>query len=321
MVHLVNLPYDLDSLQGYFSSAADVAQYLKDCGCDGAEIIYGERGAPSLIPPRLVGGYHLMFYAAWMDFWREDTDALNREFGSAETWQEFYQGKRRMDLVRQLSRDLDRAQYMGVPYVVFHVSEVTPEECYTYRWRYTDAEVVEAAAELINILLDGRGYTFEFLMENLPWSGLRFDDPELTRLLLDRVHYPKKGLLLDTGHLMSTNPTLRDDAEALRYVHRCLDEHGELCRYIRGVHLHKSLSGAYVQTHCGKPVSLPSDYYERFRVSYAHVLQIDRHEALDTPQVRDLIDRIQPAYLTHEVNAADWMEKCEGVRRQRQWFR
>ena len=78
--------------------------------------------------------------------------------------------------------------------------------------------MVDAAAELINSLLDGKGYQFEFLMENLWWPGLTLTRPEITERLLSQVHYPRKGLMLDTGHLMHTNWELRSQEEAVDYI-------------------------------------------------------------------------------------------------------
>ena len=148
---------------------------------------------------------------------------------------------------------------------------VTLEETFTNRYHHTDEEVIDAAAQLINMLLDGRGYTFDFLMENLWYPGLRLTDPALTRRLLDQVHFPKKGLLLDTGHLLHTNTALRSGEDACRYLHSILDRHGDLCRFIRGVHLHQSLSGAYVERARRQIPPMEPDYYDRFAQSYAHV--------------------------------------------------
>ena len=48
-----------------------------------------------------------------------------------------------------------------------------------------------------------------------------------------------------------------------------LNRHGSLATWVRGVHLHQSLSGAYVKARTGLlPAGLPEDYGERFGVSY-----------------------------------------------------
>ena len=63
------------------------------------------------------------------------------------------------------------------------------------------------------LLLDGEDYTFDFLMENLWWPGLTMTRPEMTKRLLSQVHYQKKGIMLDTGHLMHMNLELKTQDE------------------------------------------------------------------------------------------------------------
>lgn len=76
---------------------------------------------------------------------------------------------------------------------------------------------------------------------------------------------------------MNTNTRLRTQAEGAAYIQTMLERHGSLARWVRGVHLHQSLSGAYVEAHTGAvPFGLPGDPAERFGVSYRHILQISR---------------------------------------------
>lgn len=64
----------------------------------------------------------------------------------------------------------------------------------------------------------------------------------MTARLLAQVRYPKCGVMLDTGHLMHTNPALRTPDEAVDYIHRILDRYADLS-FIKGIHLHQSLTG------------------------------------------------------------------------------
>ncbi len=319
MQELINLAYEQQTWQSWFGgSATGLAAWLNESGCAGLEIIYGGTGRLAGFPEGITPGYHLMFYTDWLDFWRRDEKALAEKFGSPAVWQEFYQAADNEGLLAQFKADLRRAEKAGAQYVVFHVSDVSFAETYTYKWRHTDAEIIEAAAEFINAMLDGEDYQFDFLMENLPWPGLRFTDYKLTERLLANVHYPKKGLLLDFGHLMCTDLTLQDEADAARYIRRRLKEHGELCRYIRGVHLHRSLSGAFVRGFLQNPLPLPAgDVYQQFNQAYYHILQIDRHEACQTGAFADVLAEISPQYLVHELAAPNAAAKLALVRQQR----
>src|SRR5699024_3585024 len=118
---------------------------------------------------------------------------------------EIYGGLGRDRILKPLQTDLGLARRFHVSYVVFHVCDVKNTEFFTNHRLHTDEEVVDAAAELINELLDGKPCEFEFLMENLWWPGLTMTRPEIAERLLEQVHYPRKGIMLDTGHLMHTN--------------------------------------------------------------------------------------------------------------------
>ena len=94
--------------------------------------------------------------------------------------------------------------------------------------KHTNREVIDAAASFINELLDGQTYHFWFLMENLWWPGLTFENPEDARALLKQVHYEKKGFMLDTGHYLHTNLDLHDQDAAVACLHQMLDNHKDL---------------------------------------------------------------------------------------------
>ena len=89
--------------------------------------------------------------------------------------------------------------------MAFPVSDVSVEEGYTYRWLHGDREVIDAAVEAANAILEGCEEGPAFLVENQWRSGFTFTDPDFTARLLEGIRYPDKGILLDTGHLMNAN--------------------------------------------------------------------------------------------------------------------
>ncbi len=295
-----------------------------DCaalGLQGVEGIWGGADIPSDFPPDLLVGYHLTFYPDWLDIYREDWTALLWKFGSRDAVRRFYGGEGPEVLLRLYRADLERAAALGARYVVFHVTDVSIEEGYTYRWLHSNREVIDAAAELAGRLLAGREWPFAFLVENQWWPGFTFTEPEETARLLEAVRYPRTGILLDTGHLMNANPALATEAEGLRFIGEMLDRHGPLCRRIQGVHLHQSLSGAYVRAHTGFLPPLPADYGARYGVSYGHIQRIDRHEPWTHPAVAGLVARIAPQYLTHELAASGRAARRRAVQTQLETLR
>ena len=300
---LMSLPMTASVLTEY----GDLEEACRSCGCDGLEVVWGGEELPCTVPQALHVGYHLTFYPDWLDFWRGDRAALTEKFGSEEVWRSFYGGPEgRETLLRLYREDLDRAVTWGARYVVFHVSDVSVEEGFTYHWRHTHEEVIDAAAEVINLLLGDRAWPFDFLVENQWWLGFTFTEPELTRRLLDGIRAERKGIMLDIGHLMNCDTSLRTLEEGADYVHRMLDRHGGLCRYIRGIHLHCSLSGEYVRAHTGfLPPGLPLDYLKRYGFGYRHILRIDTHQPWTSPAICEVVERIGPDYLVHELSAPD----------------
>lgn len=317
MTQSVSLPL-CAAVREEYGGWAGLEAELTGLGCDGVEGIWAGEDVPAGFPRRLLSGYHLTFFPDWLDFYREDRRALLRKYGSLEAVRRFYGGLGADVLLALYRADLERAEALGARYVVFHVSDVSIEEGYTYRWLHRDGEVIRAAVEVINRLLDGGRHTFDFLVENQWWPGFTFTDPDQTARLLEGIHYPGKGILLDTGHLMNANRALRTQAEGARFIGEMLDRHGALCRLIRGVHLHQSLSGAYVQANTGRiPPDLPPDCVERFGVSYRHILRIDQHRPWTDPAIVPVLERIRPAYLTHELQAEDRAARRQAVARQR----
>ena len=69
-----------------------------------------------------------------LDFWRGDKASLLRKFGSREAYEAFYQGADGASLILQYREDLARAKALGASYVVYHVSDVSIEEGYTYHF-------------------------------------------------------------------------------------------------------------------------------------------------------------------------------------------
>lgn len=304
MKQSVNFPIYRGWLDDY-GSLAELVAACTGLGLQGIEPIWGDTDYDGELPTGLTVGYHLLFWPDWLDFWLGDRAALDRKFGSRAVWTQYYGGEDRAALLRQYQADMERAAKLGAAYVVLHVSDVSIEEGYTYRWLHTNEAVIDAACELVNQLTADRDWPFDILLENQWWPGFTFTDPALTQRLLAGIHTPKKGLLLDTGHLLNTALDLADQRAGIAYIHEMLDAHGPLCREIKAVHLHQSLSGAYVRGHTGSlPAGLPVDYWARYAYSYDHVLQIDRHQPWTEPEIAGVLRRLGPQFLTHELSAA-----------------
>ncbi len=316
MIQSINFPICTYCIAPYGSWDA-LGKQIRALGLDGIEGIVDPVDLDTAFPKELLAGYHLVFYPDWLDFYRRNERELLRKFGSWEMIERVYRGTKPEDLMRQFKEDLSFAQSMNTPYMVFHVSDVSLEEGYTYRWLHTNREVLDGAIEFINELLRGVEPTFDFLVENQWWPGFTFLDPAETEYLLSRIDYPRKGIMLDTGHLMNTNQTLRTQAEGIHYIQELYRAHGELGKSVLGMHFHQSLSGAYVRRNTGKlPENFPADYFAAFSMEYPHIESIDRHRPWTDPKCVCLLDEIQPRYLTHELSSGPERPQLTATRRQ-----
>lgn len=265
-----------------FSSPEDLRGFYTGFGLDGLELMPLDPGLPSQITPDMVTGVHLCCPPDWMESDPATIEASYR-------------------------RDLEFARQMQAEYVVFHASQISEVEATTYHFSHTDTQVVDACCRLVNSLMDGQSYTFLFLLENQWWPGLTFLRPEIAGALLDGIHYPYTGFMLDTGHLMNTNQQLSTPDEAVAYIHTVLNRNERYLPYIRGIHLNQSLSGAYVQDYLKRPP------FDRSKADadawtchvYEHIFQVDQHRPFVADGVRDLVKRIAPDYVTYEYITRD----------------
>ena len=271
MINFTTSPDDTNRYQ----NSEDLRRFCLQFGCDGLELMPLGEDSRHLISPELIIGVHANCLSDWMN---GENDRLLAHY----------------------RKDLDYARNVHAEYVVFHVTQVSFAETLACHALHTDYEVIDAAARLINSLLDGQDYSFWFLMENLWWPGLNFQDPSASEYLLEKVHYEKKGFMLDTGHFMNTNTRLRTSSEAVDYLHSMLDRHEKLIPMIKGIHLSQSLSGAYVEEYKKSPQAPCTDPEKLFCQAFEHIFRVDQHLPFTDPGVPALVQRIAPDYVTLE---------------------
>lgn len=301
MITSINSPVDAfyRDLAGGWDA---LANKVRELGCDGIEGIWSGSEIPEDFPEELMTGYHLTYFPEWFDFYRGNKDKVRAHFPDDASLTLAFGGTDPACILKRYREDLARALKTRPAYLVFHVSDVSDEECFTYRWLHTDVEVIDASVEIINELLKDVPPAFDFLVENQWWPGFRFTDPAMTERLLKGIRYERTGILLDTGHLMNNNRKIRNQKDGIRYILEMLDLHGFLAQSVKGIHFHQSLSGAYTCTHIGKlPEDCPKDYLGQFEKTYGHILQIDLHRPWTEPSCVKILDRVRPDYLTHEM--------------------
>ncbi len=312
MKHIVNVVSENEWLKAY-KDKNDMNKFIKDCLCDGAEVIRGGEDTTGIYNSENVIGVHLFFYPNWLDFWNNDIDSLIRHFGKREVWEGYYRAKNREEFLIPYQNDMDYAEKNGAEYVVFHINDVSNEEIFTYKWEHSNVEVIKAAAEIVNELTKGRNYHFKLLFENLFTPGMTMLDPEETELMLNLTDYNNKGLLMDTGHLMCAPQNITNEEQGIDFVLQTVKNHVELSKEIKALHLHKSTSGDIVSELKKKTIIPKDDFYDRFSQSYSIILDIDQHRPFENPRVQEILELVNPEYVVHEVSAKNREEKLKNV--------
>ena len=319
LVNLSNISWEIEHVLG--GDLSQLPAFFARNGLDGLELTLYEPWNPAVFPPAWIYCVHLRCWPDWLDFWYGDTAALTEDYGSEAAWQEAFAssfGTSRDAWLAFFRQHLAEAARTGARYVVFHVANARTRELYTRRHHYDDAAVIDATLALVNEIVDVLPADCWLLYENLWWPGLTLRAPALAARLIERTPHEKTGLVLDTGHLMNTSLALSSEQEAVRYVLRTVQALGDdLRRRIYAMHLHRSLSGAYVRQRM-RGARETGRRPQGFAEIFDYISHVDEHQPFTTPAVRALVDAIAPQVLVHEFIQAsmdDWERK---VRTQRQ---
>ncbi len=310
MLQLVNLSNYVTDNELIGNSSERLQAFLERHSLDGLEMMFCAPWDNELHRPEWMHGCHLRFWPWWLDFWRGDHQALLKQFASHEEIVACYGGSTREAWLDVYRENIRAATAAGVKYLVFHVSHARLPELFSWQFGATSKEILEATIEVINALASEIPQDTALLFENLWWPGLTLTDKELTAMLLDGVAHRNIGIMLDTGHLMNTNPDLRTEAEGARYILNTLENLGSYAQYVRGIHLHKSLSGSYIRSSQNNSKQLKAEYSLDDVMN--HVLKIDEHLPFTTSAAQNIIDYVQPEFLVHEFmqkSLADWEQK------------
>ena len=299
-----------------FQSREDLKCYLKGFDLHGLEVLEAGEDERRVIDSGDVLGVHLRYYSAWMDLWTGNRGRLLDEFGTMEICRDLFGGDTDQALVDAYVRNVAFANKLSPEYMVFHVSECTMEESMRRVYHYTDEEVADAAAELINRFASHISGQPWLLLENLWYSGMTMERPEIVCRLLEKVKYPKVGVMLDVGHLLHTNMELKTIDQGVDYIHSILDRYDDLS-FIKGVHLHQSLSGDHAKECIASWQKTPGSYQEQMWDILTHIFQIDTHRPFRSSRIREILERLPGLeYLVLEQISADREEHARQLQEQ-----
>jgi sugar phosphate isomerase/epimerase len=324
MQELINFSVWSSDTERFDNNWQAVADYVTQRGLSGLELLINFDPPPP-ITNGLVQAVHLPFWVTWLDVWQARPGAVERYFpGVTPEYLPFYcGGATPAEMVAVSARLWQSAAHLGANYAVFHVSHVEPEHAFSRRFTYTDADVIEAAAALLNATaatFPGGEPPVRLFLENLWWPGLTFRDNAVTEQLAARLNFNNWAFVLDTGHLMNTNPELDDEDAAIDFVlENIAGQPAAVRQRIEGVHFSLSTSGAYQRRQ--RQIGLPKEFWQwdwsqRMEQSRLNAYSIDQHRPFTSPRCRDILAAIEPDFVTHEFLSSSHAEFDAKLQRQ-----
>ncbi|MFA8433422.1 MAG: hypothetical protein ACEPOZ_02800 [Marinifilaceae bacterium] len=301
--------------------------YVSERQVDGVELLIGYDQPSAEIPRELVKSIHLPFWITWLDVWRKGEMAVKKYFPNVNPDHIQYccGGSSSEEMVATQKRLWEYASLFQPPCAVVHAAHVELEHAFDRKFTYTDSEVLEAFSGLLNRTAaecsEGKP-PVSLGIENLWWPGLTFLNAALVDDFAGQLEFDNWTFVLDTGHLMNTNPKLRCEDEAVDYILRTLDALSKEAKSrIRSLHLNRSLSGEYQLKHIrrGLPFNWSQmNYGERYTAARNHVLEIDQHLPFTTTRVQEIIEYVSPDFVVHEFITKTMDEFSKKLEEQRE---
>ena len=296
--------------------------YCRDNGLEGVELyLYGLEPFQEPCKEETVG-VHLKYWPMWMDFWCSNESRMERFFTSSEQRKQYFLGATSKELwLEVIRKNIKAALYYEPEYLVWHVADCDYESLYTWQFAYSSEQVLQASAEVFNEVVACIPKNVKVLFENLWWPGLRLTEPLLVGHVFERLFsqgHENIGIMLDTGHLMNTNPELQVEAEGIRYILKVGEGLGSLKELVQGFHLSCSLSGEYqrkfmADTRANKQWSYPTDGMTIMN----HIVALDQHRPFKEVSTAPLVEFYEPQYVNHELYYDNMAQLAEKLKLQR----
>jgi hypothetical protein len=298
MKHL--LSYSVYQDMGFFGR--NPRALLDAMGCDGLEMLTSYEPPPESHRPLSVSA-HLPYATDWLAAWE------GRPYDMEDSQSLYYMyGRSPEDVVSNISKAIAMASELSPAYGVLHLCDGSVSHLQRREQPFTDDHVIREFSEVVNravASMPGGEPPFRILFENLWWPGLRMVDGKGFRLLESRIEFSNWGLCIDTGHLMNCLPGIRTEQDGIDALADVFSGYSQdIIDKVETVHFHYSASWDYRQSFEEKsPGDVPIKEY--VIGMYSHIGKIDQHMPFSDPRCKELLDILQPEYVTHEMPGSD----------------
>ena len=297
-----------------FENWFSAEQWLKKMKLSGFEIYPHGKINPADIPRHLVGGFHLQSFPILTPLLYNDKSRLMAIFGDWKTVEQFYGGTDASHIVDVMVSQLNLAASLNAPYAVFHPMDCDMENIFTQDFPWTLDDTLTACAELLNTALKKSHYKGWLLFENMWWKhSFRLDNRHEYDTLRHKVTYEKCGVCFDSGHMMATNSSLKNEASAISFLMNRLHQL-DINSEIKTLHLNSNLLTTEMsgKDKCNKNNYEGCDgFWSEFDIALQHISALDPHNGFYNSNLIQLVDVIEPDYLVHEItqkNLPDWTQ-------------
>lgn len=278
----------------------DLSQRLGAMGIEGLEIF-------TLFEPIDITYYkvpqvtsvHLPYAIDWHSAWEGRT--YNGDVGDIRY---FYLGTTREEMVSNVKSAIDFAAFLEPAYGVFHAANTDMRQVLS-RKHADNPKVLYDFCEMMNRVVSqypGNEPPFKLSFENLWWEGLTLRSPAEWGVFEDKLEFDNWGFTLDTGHLMNSCDGAFDEDSAVDEVMRIIDTYPkDMLDRIGSMHLQLSTSAKYRSEFEAVEYDPEGDFDAYQKKAFVHAGNIDQHRPFETKRAMEIVEAINPDYVTHEL--------------------
>ncbi len=264
---------------------------------------------------------HLSYYPNFYDFYRDDNSYLIDYPNKSDLILNF--GSVKNDIfVKRYKSEFKRACELKAKYMVFHISNSRYKDAFTFKFSYSDMDIIKAKLEIVNEAFDDSLYDYcpYLLFENLWYKGLNFLDFTQMDYIINNVKYKNIGFVLDLSHLMLTNRKLKDLDSAACYIMDILKGMGSRIDLIKVIHINSIIFSSYIKDDYSDELKeyLSKSGDEKNNLLFSHIKKLDSHAVFDNSRLNEIIEYVNPEYIVFELDLSDKEKWMENIIKQRQ---
>lgn len=302
-------------------NVSEISSRLKSIGCDGLELLTLFENVPEQYIP-YSPSVHLPFAIDWYRAWCGNTP--KDEFDEDNVKYVLF-GRDREEMVRNIRSGIVFASVLRPAYGVMHAGNTNIDQVMLRKHTDDDHKVLDAFCDMMNQVVSefpNGEPPFKIAFENLWWSGLKLKEPWEYKLIENKIEFDNWGFCLDTGHMMNTLSDAYNETSVIDSLLKIFDRFPiDMKERIGTMHFHMSTSAEYRNTFETSERPRSESILKTLERSYPHVMKIDQHRPFTDSRCIQLVEALEPDFVTHEMVGAGSKDPIADFVQQRSLFR